>query len=58
MEVTSSPAGEAYESGETITVEATFDRPVTVDVTGGVPYVELQVGSNVRQAAYDSTIHI
>ena len=47
MEVTSSPAGEAYKSDETITVEATFDRPVTVDVIGGVPYVELQVGSNV-----------
>ena len=54
MEVTSSPAGEAYKTDETITVEATFDRPVTVDVTGGVPYVELQVGSNVRQATYQS----
>ena len=55
MEVSSSPAGEAYESGEMITVEATFDRPVTVDVTDGVPYVNLQVGSNVRQAAYHSS---
>ena len=55
MEVASSPAGEAYQSDETITVEATFDRPVTVDDTGGVPYVELQVGSNVRQATYQST---
>ena len=54
MEVASSPAGEAYKSDETITVVATFNRPVTVDATGGVPYVELQVGSNVRQAAYHS----
>ena len=56
IEVASSPAGEAaYKSDEVITVEATFDRPVTVDATGGVPYVKLQVGSNVRQAAYHST---
>ena len=43
-----------YAEGDAITVTVTFDRPVSVDTTGGTPYVTIAVGSNDRNAAYTS----
>ena len=48
VSVTSSPAaGDAYAAGETITVDVTFDQPVTVT---GAPELALTIGSKLRQA--------
>ena len=41
--------GDAYKLGEEIEVEVWFDRAVTVT---GMPYLELTIGANARQATY------
>ena len=43
-----------YAEGDAITIDVTFDRPVTVDTGAGTPYVTIAVGSNSRNAAYTS----
>ena len=46
--ITSSPAsGDAYDAGETITVDVTFDQAVTVE---GAPNLALTIGSEARKA--------
>ena len=51
--VTSVPhAGETYLRGETIEVSVTFSAPVTVSTVSGTPTIGLEVGTEVRRAAY------
>ena len=51
--VTSAPhAGETYLRGETIEVSVTFSQPVTVSTVSGTPTIGLEVGTEIRQAAY------
>ena len=51
--VTSVPhAGETYLRGETIEVSVTFSQPVTVSTVSGTPTIGLEVGTEVRRAAY------
>ena len=47
-------AGDTWAAGDAIAVEATFDRAVEVDVTGGRPALALEVGGRTVQAAYAS----
>ena len=56
LSITSVPASVAYTSGEKVTVAVSFDVPVFVDSANGKPYLELQVGTEVRQAVYQSTL--
>ncbi len=56
LSLTSMPASVAYKSGEKVTVAVSFDAPVSVDTANGKPYLELQVGTEVRQAVYKSTL--
>ena len=56
LSITSVPASVAYTSGEKVTVAVSFDAPVFVDTANGKPYLELQVGTEVRQAVYKSTL--
>ncbi len=46
------PSGGAYVEGDSIHVVAAFDREVAVDVTGGRPYIEIDVGGTKRRAPY------
>ena len=49
----SAPAsGDTYRQGESIKVTLSFDRKAAVDATGGVPYVEIDVGGTRRRASY------
>ena len=45
-------AGETYLRGETIEVSVTFSAPVTVSTVSGTPTIGLEVGTEIRQAAY------
>ena len=56
LSITSVPASVAYTPGEKVTVAVSFDAPVSVDTANGTPYLELQVGTEVRQAVYQSTL--
>ena len=56
LSITSMPASVAYKSGEKVTVVVSFDAPVSVNAANGKPYLELQVGTEVRQAVYQSTL--
>ncbi len=56
LSITSVPVSVAYKSGEKVTVAVSFDVPVFVDTSNGKPYLELQVGTEVRQAVYKSTL--
>ncbi len=56
LSITSMPASVAYKSGEKVTVVVSFDAPVSVNTANGKPYLELQVGTEVRQAVYQSTL--
>ncbi len=56
LSITSVPASVAYTSGEKVTAAVSFDSPVFVDTANGKPYLELQVGTEVRQAVYQSTL--
>ena len=52
-EVTSRPAeGDTYRRGETIAVELTFADAVTMDLTGGEPALEIDLGGTPRKAGY------
>ena len=56
VSITSSPAGAStYGLSEEIEVEVTFDRNVTVT---GAPQLALTIGSQTRQAAYDSATSV
>ena len=56
LSISSDPGIHAtYATGDTITVAVTFAEPVTVDTTGGTPYLPLTIGSMTRNAAYTST---
>ena len=53
--ITSTPAnGAVYQAGETITATVTFSEAVEVDTTSGTPSLELGIGSNTRDAEYQS----
>ncbi len=52
MEIASTPDGDIYAIGDAITVSATFDGDVSVDVTHGRPSVDLTIGRHVRRATY------
>ena len=54
VEVTSTPTGGYYNSGEAITFEATFNGSVTVDTTNGTPRFAFDVGGQTRYATYTS----
>ena len=54
--ITSTPAnGTDYRAGETITATVTFSEAVEVDTTLGTPSLGLGIGSNTRDADYQST---
>ncbi len=56
LSISSDPGIHAtYATGDTITVAMTFAEQVTVDTTGGTPYLPLTIGSMTRNAAYTST---
>ncbi|MCY4416863.1 MAG: hypothetical protein OXE87_11215, partial [Chloroflexi bacterium] len=56
LSISSDPGIHAtYATGDTITVAVTFTEAVTVDTTGGTPYLPLTIGSRTRNAAYTST---
>ena len=56
VEFASSPAQhDSYSAGETVTVAATFDEAVEVDTTNGTPTLAIEVGSEMRSAAYTET---
>ena len=44
----------AWTAGETVEVKLTFSEPVTVDITGGTPSIDLRLGTQTRSAAYTS----
>ena len=53
--ITSTPAnGTDYRAGETITATVTFSEAVEVDTTSGTPSLGLGIGSNTRDADYQS----
>ena len=52
---TSTPAADSYETGEKVTVTVQFDAPVVVDTEGGEPSLDLEIGNDVRKAAYVAT---
>ena len=43
-----------YATGDIIKAAVTFDAAVTVDTTGGTPYLELTLGSDRQKATYSS----
>ena len=42
----------SYAPGDLNVVAVTFDEPIAVDTTGGVPYLPLKIGRDTRHAAY------
>ena len=51
----SDPGADAtYATGDVVSLGFRFDKPVSVDTTGGTPYVTISVGSNDRNAVYSS----
>ena len=52
--VSSPDADDTYGIGSLINVTVTFDDAVTVDTTGGTPYLELATGDTIRRAEYVS----
>ena len=52
---TSTPAADAYETGEKVTVSVQFDAPVVVDTEEGEPSLALEIGNNIRTATYVAT---
>ena len=53
--ITSTPTnGTDYRAGETITATVTFSEAVEVDTTSGTPSLGLGIGSNTRDADYQS----
>ena len=54
LEITSVPEHDNYGAGDIIKVAVNFRRAVTVDVSGGTPYLALNVGENTRNADYSA----
>ena len=55
--VASTPAsGTSYATGETIQIDLTFDRKVSVFTGGGTPTLGVVIGTTTRQAAYTTTV--
>ena len=52
---TSTPAADAYETGEKVTVSVQFDAPVVVNTEDGEPSLALEIGNNIRTATYVAT---
>jgi hypothetical protein len=48
------PPDGMYKTGGTLTFTVNYDEAVTVNAAGGIPYIEITVGSLDRQAAYVS----
>lgn len=48
------PANGNYSSAMPLDIVVEFDRAVTVNTAGGTPYIAITIGSNVRQATYQS----
>ena len=55
--VASTPAsGTSYATGETIQIDLTFNRKVSVFTGGGTPTLGVVIGTTTRQAAYTTTV--
>ena len=55
--VASTPAsGTSYSTGETIQIDLTFNRKVSVFTTGGTPTLGVMIGSTRREAAFTTTV--
>ena len=54
IEVTSTPMGDYYTSGEAITFAVTFNGSVTVDETSGTPQLAFDIDVQTRYATYAS----
>ncbi|WP_130471927.1 hypothetical protein [Candidatus Magnetaquicoccus inordinatus] len=52
--VTSTTANGSYKAGDTVNVTVTFSEAITVDSSGGTPYLTLETGSTDRNASYAS----
>ncbi|WP_130473023.1 DUF4347 domain-containing protein [Candidatus Magnetaquicoccus inordinatus] len=52
--VSASSANGSYKAGDTVNVTVTFSEAVTVDSSGGTPYITLETGSTDRNATYAS----
>ena len=52
--VSSSTADGSYKAGDSITINVAFTEAVTVDITNGIPTLELETGSTDRTATYTS----
>ena len=51
----SDPGADAtYAAGDVVSIGVEFDKPVTVDTSGGTPHVTITVGNNDRNAGYTS----
>lgn len=48
------PANATYGPGNPLNFTVNFNQAITVDTTGGTPYLNLMVGSTTRQATYVS----
>jgi len=48
----SAPAAGSYSAGQALGFTVTFDEPVAVDTSGGVPTLALTIGAAARAAAY------
>ncbi|MFC4872778.1 MBG domain-containing protein [Negadavirga shengliensis] len=46
------PSDGTYESGSTLEFTVNYDENVTVNTTGGTPYLGIVIGSTTRQAGY------
>ncbi|NGM63449.1 T9SS type B sorting domain-containing protein [Sphingobacterium sp. SGG-5] len=54
LEVGTTSADRTYKIGDVITLAVTFNQPVTVDGTGGLPALLLETGAVDREAVYVS----
>jgi hypothetical protein len=52
--VVSTNADGGYVTGDVITIQVTFSEAVTVDTTGGTPYITLETGTVDQNATYAS----
>lgn len=52
--VTSSTTNGSYKAGDVISIQVTFSEAVTVDTSGGTPYLTLETGATDRNASYSS----
>lgn len=49
------PAAKYYKATDVLAFDVMFDQDVTVNTASGVPYIDLTIGSQVRQAKYVSS---